>query len=314
MFSLNLDDDKQELEIVAWACSIDTNNLREAIRIATKEINGAHPYMAVRAVWVKSRTGPTSSKDGGWIDADMLRANQRLYAQRWIQSIELHPHPSVEMMKKILRETPAWVATEIVDPFVQTIVMANHFAEDKIWANRVMVWNPAVLQIGHPVEYMAQMAENFGWHVWIKNCKEQDPGTKKWSGMLEYANSGMSWVGLQNRKIMAIHRGYDIEGKWEHRNQPIHDHVVLLRKKYPGLRVYFDPSHIYGPKMRESIVENTIAAMKMTMPDKESEYLYDGLLVEAWTSTTDTEQHITLDELFDMTSRLADIRPIRGIK
>jgi len=35
------------------------------------------------------------------------------------------------------------------------------------------------------------------------------------------------------------------------------------------------------------------------------------MLIEAGTSTTDTKQHITLDELFDMTTRLADIRKIR---
>jgi hypothetical protein len=31
------------------------------------------------------------------------------------------------MMEKVLQETPVGVATEIVDPYIQTMVMANHF-------------------------------------------------------------------------------------------------------------------------------------------------------------------------------------------
>lgn len=65
--------------------------------------------------------------------------------------------------------------------------------------------------------------------------------------------------------------------------------------------------------MRSSIVEETIKAMQMKVPETDI-YLYDGMLIEAGTSTTDTKQHITLEELFQMTSRLSDIRPIRGIK
>ncbi len=62
--------------------------------------------------------------------------------------------------------------------------------------------------------------------------------------------------------------------------------------------------------MRNEIVTETINAMQMTMPDEANVYLYDGILVEAGESPTDTDQHITLPELYDMTSRLSDIRPI----
>ena len=48
----------------------------------------------------------------------------------------------------------------------------------------------------------------------------------------------------------------------------------------------------------------------MTMPDEANVYLYDGILIEAGDSPTDTDQHITLPELYDMTSKLSDIRPI----
>lgn len=62
--------------------------------------------------------------------------------------------------------------------------------------------------------------------------------------------------------------------------------------------------------MRNDIVTETVNAMRMTMPDEANVYLYDGILIEAGESPTDTDQHITLQELYDMTSRLSDIRPI----
>lgn len=62
--------------------------------------------------------------------------------------------------------------------------------------------------------------------------------------------------------------------------------------------------------MRNQIVAETINAMQMTMPNHTDVYLYDGILIEAGDSPTDKEQHITLPELYEMTSRLSDIRPI----
>ena len=40
-------------------------------------------------------------------------------------------------------------------------------------------------------------------------------------------------------------------------------------------------------------------------------YLYDGALIEVGTSTTDTEQHITLMELQDLCDAVAKFREIR---
>ena len=48
--------------------------------------------------------------------------------------------------------------------------------------------------------------------------------------------------------------------------------------------------------------------MKMKISDKE--YLYDGILVEAGTSVTDTLQHITLKELEYMLDELARFRDL----
>jgi hypothetical protein len=72
----------------------------------------------------------------------------------------------------------------------------------------------------------------------------------------------------------------------------------------------FDPSHSYGPSKRDEILEGTIKAMNMKLNDEE--YLYDGILIEAGTSVTDTDQHVTIAELKDMVKALSKTRDLQG--
>jgi hypothetical protein len=46
----------------------------------------------------------------------------------------------------------------------------------------------------------------------------------------------------------------------------------------------------------------------MQMKTSSGGYLYDGVLIEAGTSSTDTEQHISLMELQDIVSTIAEYR------
>jgi hypothetical protein len=62
--------------------------------------------------------------------------------------------------------------------------------------------------------------------------------------------------------------------------------------------------------MRDKIVDYTIEAMKMKISD--TEYLYDGILIEVGTAKCDTHQHITVQELVEMTNRLAEFRTLVG--
>jgi len=75
--------------------------------------------------------------------------------------------------------------------------------------------------------------------------------------------------------------------------------------------MYFDPTHSIGPKMRHKIVEETIRAMKLKVGNG---YLYDGLLMEAGTSPTDTDEHITTKELHDLVQTLSAFRTLRSPK
>ena len=60
--------------------------------------------------------------------------------------------------------------------------------------------------------------------------------------------------------------------------------------------------------MRRHIVAAVLEAMRMKMNDEE--YVYDGILIEVGTSTTDTDQHITLEELAVLAQELAKERDL----
>ena len=122
---------------------------------------------------------------------------------------------------------------------------------------------------------------------------------------MKYAGSDM------REKIILIHRGVDVSEKGDHRNIPVHNLAKRVKQK-TGATLYFDPSHAYGPKMKEHIVPEVLKAMNLRALD--GSYLYDGILIEVGTSKTDTGQHITLDELKKMVLELALFRNLASPK
>jgi 3-deoxy-D-arabino-heptulosonate 7-phosphate (DAHP) synthase len=62
--------------------------------------------------------------------------------------------------------------------------------------------------------------------------------------------------------------------------------------------------------MREKILPATLKAMKIKID--ENEFLYDGILIEAGTSKTDSEQHISIKELKELVKELSKFRKILG--
>ena len=78
--------------------------------------------------------------------------------------------------------------------------------------------------------------------------------------------------------------------------------------KEKGFQVFFDPSHSFGPLLKNEIVQGTIKAMKMKTNDGKN--IYDGVLIEVGTSVTDTEQHITLNELQELCTQLSEFREL----
>lgn len=302
------------LVIIAGPCSVDEHNRKELYEIAGIEVTsraGARQraVAGARVVGLKSRMFLNVSGEGMGIDYAVFQENTRqLIDGGGVDDFALPP--SVEIARQLVEDTGMMAASEVMDPAIQ---LAPY--EGRVGQGKLFLWNPAVNQLGWQVACMAEYARRNGWKIGLKNPKwvgealasanarlftGQTSMEKTWAGLASFAQR------LENEPVL-IHRGVDVAEKGRYRNVPAHE-IARRVKLQTGCKLYFDPSHSYGPKMREEIVPAVIEAMKMNIAD--DQYLYDGILVEAGTSKTDTEQHITLQELGEMAGALARFRDL----
>jgi 3-deoxy-D-arabino-heptulosonate 7-phosphate (DAHP) synthase len=291
----------RNLEIIAGPCSVDHKNIDEI-----REIADMGNVSGVRVVGLKSRTDLDPTGKGMGIDFDAYQERKRRLKQG-ISAKNVVP-PSVEYAAELTNNYGVRVATQVMNPHVQVPAYIGRIPE-----NQLLLWQPSVMQLGWPVEDLAEYAEENGWAVGIKNGKAlgstlaeaEHPDTtgtsmeKAWKGLAAYANKG--------QEIILIHRGVDVPEKGDYRNALVHEATRRV-KAATGKPAFYDPSHSLGEKMRHQIVEETIKTMHMK---DGREFLYDGILIETGTSQTDTNQHITLQELSDMAEELAKFRDLR---
>ena len=305
-----------QVTIIAGPCSVDENNIKEIKEISQIEVKNRQEkkqkaIAGTRIVGLKSRTELDSSGNGMGMDYPAYKKNAEILLNGGsIHDMEVLP--SALIAERIANDTDMIIATEVMNPILQLPSYVGRIGRGKL-----MPWNPAVNQLGWQIEQMAAFARKNGWHVGLKNGK--------WIGdHLHTANTPdykgkttmeKAWAGLVNyvqaieHDIILIHRGVDVPGKGNFRSAPVH-HIAQRVKKDTKVKLYFDPSHSYGPKMRDHIVDAVIEAMKMKLSD--NEYLYDGVLIETGTSTTDTEQHITVNELRTLVKNLATFRDLKS--
>lgn len=304
------------LTIIAGPCSIDENNLSEVYDIADISVTNSNgktekAIFGTRIVGMKSRTELNTSGSGMGIDFPVYMENLTMLSSGGCVR-DLKVPPSVLMAEEVFKKTGMLIATEVMTPMIQ---LPQY--EGRIPKNMLMPWNPAVEQLGWPIMQMGAITRKNGWNVGLKNGKwvgehvrtantEDYEGAttmeKTWAGLVTY-------LGEQSGDIILIHRGVDVPDKGDYRNAPVHN-IAKRAKKATGCKLYFDPSHAHGPKMRQHITYAVIDAMELKMED--GSYLYDGILVETGTSATDTEQHITVDELKTLVTEIAKFRTIRS--
>lgn len=302
---------RPDLEVIAGPCQVDNGNLQEIYQMAEIRVadgrGGLQPAIwGTRVVGLKSRTEYDPSGLGMGIDFSHLIHQDTLIIPDSLA-------PSVVMSKQIIADTDLLVATEVMLPHIQMPMYKNA----GIPAGHFLSWNPSVDQLGWNIKMLADTARRNGWLVGIKNGKNLDvpysqaavPNhqvitsvEKQWSGLASYAKGINSTVAL-------IHRGVDTPDKGNYRNIPVHEIARKVKHKVPEAKLYFDPSHSLGPKLRDSIVEETIKVMRMMDGNN---FLYDGILIEVGTSQSDTAQHITVNELEGMMKELARFRRLRA--
>jgi hypothetical protein len=300
----------KQLMVIAGPCSVDEHNIQDIYDIAKiKVVNQfgrkQKAVYGTRVVGLKSRTSLSLDGKNMGIDFKVFMENMNILVDGK-STKQFKIFPSARMAKTIIKETGMLIATEIMSPLIQLPVFEKHLPKGKL-----MIWNPAVEQLGWPVLKMGTYAKRNNWFIGLKN--------PKWFGddMVGQTTMEKTWIGLSDftmmkepgldEKIILIHRGVDVYNKGDYRNLPVHQAAKRV-KHSTRVRLFYDPSHIHGPKLRDSIVRSTVEAMKIK--NDEDQYLYDGILIEVGRSKTDTEQHITVKELEELCNQLAEFRTL----
>lgn len=304
----------QKVTIIAGPCSVNENNIDQLFSIANISVvdannNQKKAIWGLRVVGLKSRTSMDSTGEGMGMDFHEYMHNVEMAtSNQLVDNFKIYP--STEIARRLVEETGLVVATEIMDPIIQLPVFEKIIPKGKL-----LIWNPAVNQLGYQMYIMGIYANRNGWFIGVKNGKWfgeiSDGGVnimeKNWIGQPSFATKDGQFP-LRNR-IAMIHRGVDIENKGKFRNLPVHESAQKVKKR-TGVKMFFDPSHSLGRFLRDKIVEQTILAMHMKT--EKDEYLYDGILIEVGTSKTDTDQHITIEELQILCNEISKFRDLNN--
>lgn len=303
-----------DLTIIAGPCSVTPENtdqiIHEIAPITTPD--GKKAIFGTRVVGLKSRTALLKEPKGMGMDWQVIQKCMTLSPTEQ-KKLQL---PSVELAEKIATETDMLISSEIMMPHLQL----PFWERKKVLQNNVMIWNPAVEQLGWHLYQMNQFAKRNGWSIGIKHGKflGKDPlevanhPDYKDETTLEKVILGLTtYVDNPKGELIIIHRGLDVPGRGDYRNAIAHEIMKRVKLKAPHAKMYFDSTHSIGPKMRHKIVEDTLFAMKLKAVDN---FLYDGLLMEAGDSPTDTDEHVTIKELKYLIANLSNFRKIREPK
>ena len=145
---------------------------------------------------------------------------------------------------------------------------------DAVWIGARTTGNPFLVQ------EIAEALRGTGTPVFVKNPLVPDP--ELWSGAIErFIRCGLDCV-------CAVHRGFHSYGESIYRNPPFWQIPVELRRRFPGLPLLCDPSHITGRRAMSD------AAQQIT-PEALREML--GRLRMRSSSTPDAEAAAAIDDL-----------------
>jgi len=147
---------------------------------------------------------------------------------------------------------------------------------DILWIGARTTANP------FSVQEIADALEGVAIPVLVKN--PVNPDLQLWMGAMERINR----AGIT--KIGALHRGFSSYEKSKYRNKPMWELPIELKRLYPDMPIFCDPSHICGG--RELLASVAQKAMDLD---------YDGLMLEshcnpdkAW---SDAAQQVTPERL-----------------
>ncbi|MFA7116119.1 MAG: bifunctional 3-deoxy-7-phosphoheptulonate synthase/chorismate mutase type II [Bacteroidales bacterium] len=186
----------------------------------------------------------------------------------------------LKWLQRVKKETDMYVATEVANS--KHVAEAIKYGVDVLWVGARTSANPFAVQ------EIADSLKGVDIPVFVKN--PVNPDIELWIGALERLyNAGI-------RKLGAIHRGFSSSDNNIYRNAPMWHIAIELRRRYPYLPIFCDPSHMGGS--RELIAPISQQAMDIG---------FYGLMIEshynpdkAWSDAKQQIKPEVLDYIKDM--------------
>ena len=181
---------------------------------------------------------------------------------------------AIPWLKEIKERTGMLLATEVATPaHVLEVVKGG---VDLVWIGARTVTNPFAMQ------ELADSLKGADIPVLVKN--PVNPDIELWIGALERLyNAGI-------RNLGVIHRGFSSYEKKLYRNVPLWSIPIELRRRFPNLTIFCDPSHMGG--CRELIAPLSQQSMDLS---------FNGLIIESHccpdSALSDAAQQVTPDAL-----------------
>ena len=187
-------------------------------------------------------------------------------------------------MKEAKQSTGMLLATEVATPY--HVFEAIKAGIDILWIGARTAANPFAMQ------ELADSLKGTDIPVLVKN--PVNPDLELWIGGIERLyRAGVKRLGV-------IHRGFSSYEKKLYRNLPLWHIPIELKRRYPNLTIFCDPSHIGGK--RELVAPIAQQAMDLN---------FDGLIVESHcdpdNALSDAAQQIT-PEVLDFTLSMLVVR------
>ena len=184
-------------------------------------------------------------------------------------------------LARVKQELGLCVTTEVAT--AEHVEQALEAGIDVLWVGARTTTNPFAVQ------EVADALRGCNVPVLVKN--PVNPDIELWVGAMERLyNAGITRLG-------AIHRGFSSYGEKCFRNAPQWQLPIELRRRFPGLPLLCDPSHIAGK--RELILSLSQQAMDLN---------FDGLMIEThcnpYCALSDARQQVTPDELMAILGKL----------
>lgn len=177
-------------------------------------------------------------------------------------------------LQRVKRETGMYTSTEVAT--YDHVFEAVKAGVDILWIGARTVVNPFAVQ------EVAEALRGTDVPVLVKN--PVNPDLELWIGALERLHR----VGVY--RLGVVHRGFSTYDKSRYRNDPFWQIPIEMRRRFPNLPIFCDPSHIAG--RRDLIAGISQQAMDLG---------FDGLLVESHfdpdAALSDAQQQLTPEHL-----------------